>query len=341
MQIVFVLMFGILLRHLWDLQIINGQKYVDEFELRITKTIRDGNLRGNIYDCNGEILAYNTLVYTVTMVDNGSYASGRERQLKLNSMIYKVIRKLAENQEQLNNELKIAVGSDGSFEYTVTGRALDRFKADVFGEADPANLSEEQLRMSADEMIRFLAGNGRFALYGEGKKEYSEEELQKYGLPKEFTQEEVLNVVGIRYMLSLNAYRKYVPVILAGNVSEKMVAYIMENNIELPDHVWDTVKTGMVQYAQNNAVLKDMEIRMAGKTGTAQESKRRPDHALFVGYAPADAPEIAIAVRIANGYGSSNATAIGRSIFNYYFGIEGKEEVVTGRASSATNIRTD
>lgn len=248
LQIVFVLMFGILLRRLWDLQIINGQKYADEFELRITKTIRDGNLRGNIYDCNGEILAYNTLVYTVTMVDNGSYASGRERQLKLNSMIYKVIRKLAENQEQLNNELKIAVGSDGSFEYTVTGRALDRFKADVFGEADPANLSEEQLRMSADEMIRFLAGNGRFALYGEGKKEYSAEELQKYGLPKEFTQEEVLNIVGIRYMLSLNAYRKYVPVILAGNVSEKTVAYIMENNMELPGieigQEWERVYDG-------------------------------------------------------------------------------------------------
>ena len=68
---------------------------------------------------------------------------------------------------------------------------------------------------------------------------------------------------------------------------------------------------------------------------------RRPDRALFVGYAPAKAPEITIAVRIANGYGSSNATAVGKSIFNYYFGLESREEIVTGVASQALNTRTD
>ena len=80
----------------------------------------------------------------------------------------------------------------------------------------------------------------------------------------------------------------------------------------------------MLQYAQNNSALKDMEVSVAGKTGTAQESKRRPDHALFVGYAPADKPEITVVVRIANGYASGNAAAAGRNIFNDYFGI--KEE---------------
>ena len=230
LQGVFVLIFAILLYRLWELQIVNGEKYAEEFELKTTKVIKDGNLRGNIYDCNGEILAYNKLVYTVTMVDNGDYSSERERQLGLNSMIYKVIRKLEEKGEQLNNELKIVVGTDGNYEYTVTGKSLERFKADVFGQADPDDMSEEQIRMSADEMICFLAGNSKFALYGEGKKEYSEEELREYGLPEAYTKEEVLNIVGIRYMLSLNAYRKYVPVVLAGDVSEETVAYIKENN---------------------------------------------------------------------------------------------------------------
>ncbi|MDE5933374.1 MAG: hypothetical protein K2H40_12980, partial [Lachnospiraceae bacterium] len=100
---------------------------------------------------------------------------------------------------------------------------------------------------------------------------------------------------------------------------------VPEGRIELPDIVWHTVKTGMVQYAQNNAVLKDMEVSVAGKTGTAQESKRRPDHALFVGYAPAEKPEITVVVRIANGYSSANAAAAGRSIFYDYFGINEEE----------------
>ena len=111
--------------------------------------------------------------------------------------------------------------------------------------------------------------------------------------------------------------------------------------VELPDYVWETVRTGMMQFARNNAILKDMELSIAGKTGTAQESELHPDHALFVGYAPAENPQIAVAVRIANGYGSSNATDVGRSIFNYYFGLESPEDIVTGRASRANNTRSD
>ncbi|MDE6983081.1 MAG: hypothetical protein K2O99_00875, partial [Lachnospiraceae bacterium] len=111
--------------------------------------------------------------------------------------------------------------------------------------------------------------------------------------------------------------------------------------VELPGVVWETVQTGMQQFAQNNSVLSDMEISVAGKTGTAQEAKNRPDHALFIGYAPLEQPRIAVAVRIANGYGSSNATAVGRSIFNYYFDLESQENIVTGEASQADNTRTD
>ncbi len=97
---------------------------------------------------------------------------------------------------------------------------------------------------------------------------------------------------------------------------------VLENKVELQDTIWDTVHLGMEQFAQNNSALRDMEIKIAGKTGTAQESENRPDHALFVGYAPAKAPQITIAVRIANGYGSSNSIAVGKSIFNYYFGLQ-------------------
>lgn len=233
LQFIFIALFSILIHRLFVLQIVNGQKYAEDVELQITRTIREHNTRGNIYDCNGEVLAYNELVYTVTMIDDGTYASERERQLSINSVIYCVMKKLNENNEQINNELKIEVGTDGNYVYTVSGRALARFKADIFGESDPDDMTPEQVNMSANDMIQFLAGNSKFALYGTGKSFYSEEELQKYGLPKEYTDEEVLTIVGIRYMLSLNEYKKYVPITLARNVSDKTVAYIMENNQSL------------------------------------------------------------------------------------------------------------
>ncbi|MBI5750712.1 MAG: penicillin-binding protein 2 [Hydrogenophilales bacterium] len=72
---------------------------------------------------------------------------------------------------------------------------------------------------------------------------------------------------------------------------------------------------------------------MAGKTGTAQvigmkqgekyvESRvaeRHRDHALFIAYAPADDPKIAIAVLVENGgHGGSTAAPIARAVFDYY-----------------------
>lgn len=248
MQIVFIALFLILIYRLWDLQIVNGQKYADDFELKITRTVRDSSTRGLIYDCKGEILAYNELAYVVTMTDEGIYSSDRERNLTLNSMIYRVIKKLEENQEQINNELKIKVGVHNQYEYTVSGKALLRFQADVFGQANPDNMKLEQKNMNAEELMEFLSANNKFALYGEGKHYYTEEELNHYGLPSEYSKEEALKIVGIRYMLSLNAYKKYVPIILSRDVSKETVAYIIENGPILTgidiEEDWNRVYTG-------------------------------------------------------------------------------------------------
>jgi penicillin-binding protein 2 len=70
---------------------------------------------------------------------------------------------------------------------------------------------------------------------------------------------------------------------------------------------------------------------IAGKTGTAQVfsvgqtekynekdvAERLRDHALFVAFAPAEAPKLAIAVLVENGgFGSSAAAPIARAIFD-------------------------
>jgi penicillin-binding protein 2 len=72
---------------------------------------------------------------------------------------------------------------------------------------------------------------------------------------------------------------------------------------------------------------------IAGKTGTAQVvgikqgarydagnlSRQNRDHALFIAYAPADDPKIAIAVVVENGsHGGSTAAPIARAVMDYY-----------------------
>ena len=85
---------------------------------------------------------------------------------------------------------------------------------------------------------------------------------------------------------------------------------------------WDAVREGMRQMAADSDVLSRLSVETAGKTGTAQQDPSRPNHALFIGFGPYEAPEIAAATRIAYGYSSSNAVEVTADIFRYYFGLE-------------------
>jgi len=74
-------------------------------------------------------------------------------------------------------------------------------------------------------------------------------------------------------------------------------------------------------------------VRVAGKTGTAQNPHGN-DHALFVCYAPAEAPRIVVAVLVENaGHGSTAAAPIAQKVLQAFFYPEAAESlrVVAGR----------
>lgn len=101
---------------------------------------------------------------------------------------------------------------------------------------------------------------------------------------------------------------------------------------------WHTVLNAMEKVVHGTkgsarGIGYGLRYRMAGKTGTAQVfgikegehydedkiSKKLRDHALFVAYAPADNPKIAIAVIVENGGGGgSTAAPIARKIIDHY-----------------------
>ena len=91
----------------------------------------------------------------------------------------------------------------------------------------------------------------------------------------------------------------------------------------------DAVKEGMVAVAQSidGTAYKSfigLPFEVAGKTGTAQTSREatRSPNALFVCYAPADDPQIAIAVTVERGAWGSNVAPIARDIIDEYFGLK-------------------
>ena len=108
----------------------------------------------------------------------------------------------------------------------------------------------------------------------------------------------------------------------------------IRSNVEIPNAYWDAFHLGMRQVVENKSYFGDLAVHVAGKTGTAEQIKFRPSHALFVCYAPYEKPEIGIATRIPFGYSSDYAAQVTRDIVKYYYGLAEENDIVTGVADT-------
>ena len=127
-----------------------------------------------------------------------------------------------------------------------------------------------------------------------------------------------------------------------GNLLKDNQAEI-RNTVDLTGAEWNAIHTGMRQVVESKSYYSDLKVNVAGKTGTAEESKSRANHALFVCYAPYENPEIAIATRIAYGYSSDYAARTTKDVISYYFDLVDEEELITDSASQlgASTAQTD
>ena len=72
-----------------------------------------------------------------------------------------------------------------------------------------------------------------------------------------------------------------------------------------------------------------LHVEVAGKTGTAEHVPGKSDHGAFVCFAPADDPQIAIAVYVECGGHGVTLASIARSILREYFNVGTVSDVVT------------
>lgn len=217
--IVFCILFSILVGRLFSLQIIHGEEYLNNYKLQIQKTRTIQANRGNIYDRNGLLLAYNDLAYSITIEDNSEY-TGSEKNKELNKEIGRIIDIVESNGDSVISNFNIVLDSNNEYQYAMDNETLRlRFIADVFGEATIDKLSDEQCNMTAQELIDYLC----------------EDETNGYGIAQnEMERSEILKYVNIRYAISLNRFQKYIPATVAEDVSDETVADIMEHMDELP-----------------------------------------------------------------------------------------------------------
>jgi penicillin-binding protein 2 len=229
LSILFGFLFLVLILRLYRLQILEGAANQEEFMSSIMKTQRLAGSRGNIYDRNGNLLASNRLSYDITLEDSQNYKTKKERQRSLNGIAYQLIR-LVQDEDKLNEVLPISVDEQGNYGFTEEGWKLSRFKADFYGKSTVDELTEEEKTETVEEIMKKLCSKEKFLI----EETYTDEEQEQYGLPHTLTAKEILQIANIRYGLSLNSYRKYLPYLVASDVSEEAMVAVLEKKRSLP-----------------------------------------------------------------------------------------------------------
>ena len=211
----------VMIYRLFSLQVINGEYYLDTFKLRIKKEKTIAATRGNIYDRNGNLLAYNELANSVTIED--VYKSGSGKNTAINQTLNALIDIIEENGDTVDQDFNIILNESNEFEFKVTGNSLLRFLADVYGHTSINDLKYEEKTKTPEDVIDDLCkkfGVGEYETPG-----VSSSFVARRG----YTNDRALKVLTVRYNMDSNSYQKYIDTTVASDVSDQTVADVMEN----------------------------------------------------------------------------------------------------------------
>ena len=272
--IILAAMFSLLLYRLFVLQIVEGEEHLSNFNYKVEKTIKLNGTRGNIYDCNGKLLAYNQLAYTVTMSSsekNREIAEQRSEETGktvtvndvLNENILNLINLLEEHGDEVLLDLPIVADKNGKLKFSLTGASLTRFKKDVFAITNIDNLTGEDRKKaegwlnSSPEAVYEYMRTGKDGPTGSGS---------MFGISDKYSMKDTLKIMSVRYDLYMNRYSQTKPITVATNISEKSIAALSESADRFP---------GVSIEADSLRKYNDAEYfaGIIGYTGAASESE--------------------------------------------------------------------
>lgn len=206
-----VVLFGVLIYRLFNLQIVHGEDYQINYAQKTEKTLVLNSTRGNIYDCNGELLAYNELAYSVIIEDSSTAI----KNTQLNAIIVEMYDIIEENGDSYSIDYSIRLNKYGKYEFTKSGNSLLRYLRDVYGHQYISQLTDEERNATADDVIKLLKSS------------------KYYNISDEYSKEEVLEIIYVRSNLAAHSYQRYISFTVADNVSPETMAAILENSDRL------------------------------------------------------------------------------------------------------------
>lgn len=188
--------FGLLVTRLFFMQVINGEKYLENLSLNIVKKINIVAPRGNIYDRFGRIIAQNKSVYNIK-IDPSIHIDN------LNESLYNLIKLLEKNAEDYLDDLPITKFEPFEFNFS-SNSEKERWQKDM-------NLNKN---FDAAQTIEYLR--------------------EFFGIPENLNDIEARKIISLRAKLYKQRYRQYNPLTLAANVSDKTIVAIEEESNKYP-----------------------------------------------------------------------------------------------------------
>ena len=218
--VVVLVLFSILIHQLFVLQIKEGQEHMENFVYKSKKTLTIDSVRGNIFDCNGYLLAYNELSYSVVFSNDTAQTTmakklGISENETKNQIVSNTLSILEKNGDSLTLDFPIKLDANGNYQYTVKDQQLKLFLKDVYAQTDFDKMTDAQKNSTADDIMKYL-----------------KEKI--FDVADTYSKEEALKIVAVRYKLWMNRYQQYVPVTIAYDISEMSNAAITEHADELP-----------------------------------------------------------------------------------------------------------
>ena len=220
---IFSVLFVAVIVRLFNLQIVNGEYYEQNYVQKSVKLVTIPAARGNIYDADGNILAYNELVKNITIADVDAYKQNNHDINERNRMLLKLAKILEKYNCNIESRYFIEINEKGQFEFTTTSEKQHRtFIANIYGrrveDLDEGRNYQYRSDISAKEA--FEHSKQRYAM------DYITEEN---GNPIIISDSTMLDMIGIHYTMRLTSYQKYQPTTIAENVSSRCASEILEN----------------------------------------------------------------------------------------------------------------
>lgn len=196
---VVVVVFVIYACRLVQWQLIEGSSYEEQSEENSSYTVTLEAARGEIYDCNGEVLAgnktcYNIVMNAITMADDR------------NEAIAKVLGYLQADGVEWVDKLPIKINGAGQYEFTTNSDSEISYlkSSDMLNTQDYA---------TADECMQLL--------------------ISKYDL-EDYSQTDARNIASVRYNMTKTRFSRSDPYVIAEDVPIETVQKISENSQSMP-----------------------------------------------------------------------------------------------------------